>query len=432
MKKAIITVNDKETLRPIKPLHGVNNGPLSIYDGQQFKFDASKFYQEAEIPYVRLHDVEYPYGGELFVDYECIFPNFDADVNDPANYFFNETDRFVGAIFATGSNIIYRLGVSIEGARVKRFIGGPRDYNKFADICLHIIAHYTEGWKRGFTYKGIQWEIWNEPNGTTDMWTAGNEAYADFYAITAKKIKERFPNELVGGPAVSYMTGERWPNCPKLVDALRKKLMEDPTIPMDFFSFHNYACEPEDVVENAKLARQFLIDTHHEDAIIIMDEYNYMIDWDRKDACDFMVTEEAAAFLAANFAAMQDSFVDEACYYSAQVWRDAKRDKSRRVTYIPGKYMTRWNGIYKVNDEGELETLPPFESMLKFNELKKLGTQIKTTIEGDARVYCIGATDGKNAAAYYVNFSAEEVEVTFRGETKVMKPFEVVMKKWTV
>ena len=72
MKKAVITVNETKRIRPIKPLNGVNNGPLSLYDGQKFTFDASKFFQEAEIPYVRLHDTEFPYGSELFVDYECI------------------------------------------------------------------------------------------------------------------------------------------------------------------------------------------------------------------------------------------------------------------------------------------------------------------------------------------------------------------------
>ncbi len=144
-----------------------------------------------------------------------------------------------------------------------------------------------------------------------------------------------------------------------------------------------------------------------------MDEWNYMIDWDRKDACDFMSTQKGAAFVAANMAAMQDSFVDEACYYSAQVWRVGHFDLSRRRYYKEGEYAaTRWNGIYKVNDD--------------------LGNQIKTTVEGDARVYCIGATNGVDAGAYFVNFSDEEVEVTFRGETEKVAPYAIVNKKWTI
>ncbi len=428
MKKARIDIHEAVTLGPIKALNGVNNGPLSIYDGQKFLFDASSFYQEMEIPRVRLHDVEYPYGGGLFVDYECIFPNFDLDANDPANYHFEETDRFLAAIAGTGAGILYRLGVSIEDERVLRFIYPPRDFHKFAVICEHILAHYTKGWKRGFYYRDILWEIWNEPNGTTDMWTGGNDAYCEMYAVTAKHLKKCFPDALVGGPTVSYMTGVLWPNCSLILEAFKEKLRNDPEIPLDFFSFHNYACEPEDVGRNAQIARELLEAAGRPNAFLVMDEYNYVADWKGPEKYDIIPSQLAAAFLAANFTVMQNSPIREACYYSAQI--SPERIKMNGMFGPPtGAYKTAWNGLYKVVD-GRLETLPAYEAMLAFRDLRRLGTQVETIVAGDARVYALAATNGRRSGAYLVNFSPDPAEVTFRDETRVMEPYEIARREW--
>lgn len=74
--------------KPIKPLHGVNSGPMN----KVFTYDARPLFAEAGIPFARLHDVEYPYGSGEFVDIPCIFRCFDADETDPANYNFGLTD----------------------------------------------------------------------------------------------------------------------------------------------------------------------------------------------------------------------------------------------------------------------------------------------------------------------------------------------------
>ena len=39
----------------------------------------------------------------------------------------------------------------------------PKDPEKWARICEHIIRHYTEGWADGYHYNIRYWEIWNEP-----------------------------------------------------------------------------------------------------------------------------------------------------------------------------------------------------------------------------------------------------------------------------
>ena len=76
-----VVVDLSREIRPIKILNGVNGGPLK--KGTQ-NFD---FWKEAEIPYARLHDLNnlYQYGAPYVVDIPRLFPNFDADENDPAS-----------------------------------------------------------------------------------------------------------------------------------------------------------------------------------------------------------------------------------------------------------------------------------------------------------------------------------------------------------
>ena len=143
----------RPTGKRVMPLHGFNSGPMT----KVFTYDARPQFVEGGFPYVRLHDVEYPYGSGEFVDIPCIFKNFDADENDPASYNFANTDEYIRQSLAVGSKIIYRLGVSIEHSPHKRYIHPPKDFGKWARICEHIIRHYNEGWADGHHWDIRDW-----------------------------------------------------------------------------------------------------------------------------------------------------------------------------------------------------------------------------------------------------------------------------------
>ena len=76
----------------IKPMNGVNNGPMAESERGISNFRA---YADLEIPYARNHDASFfeGYGGEHTVDVHRIFKNFDADENDPKTYLFEPTDE---------------------------------------------------------------------------------------------------------------------------------------------------------------------------------------------------------------------------------------------------------------------------------------------------------------------------------------------------
>jgi hypothetical protein len=53
----------------------------------------------------------------------------------------------------------------------------PADFDKWAEICCRIIAHYNEGWGDGFRHGIEYWEIWNEADGGALMWAGTWDDY---------------------------------------------------------------------------------------------------------------------------------------------------------------------------------------------------------------------------------------------------------------
>ena len=128
----------------VKPVHGIGQGPLLGWIGTQL----FSFLGEAGIPYARLHDVGGAFGGGRFVDIHNVFPNFDADEDDPANYDFRFTDLYLQALVDNGVEPFYRLGESIENCAASvgpKYVHPPRDFAKWARILAISRAGAGEG-----------------------------------------------------------------------------------------------------------------------------------------------------------------------------------------------------------------------------------------------------------------------------------------------
>ena len=132
-----LTVDCSRPQGRLRPLHGVGNGPF-VAGGHTA--DMAARHREAGFPSVRLHDCHWP--NPNVVDVPTIFPLFHADVDDPRNYIFKPTDRYLQPIVENGAWIVYRLGVSIEHL-TKYYIYPPEDYARWARICINIIRHYN-------------------------------------------------------------------------------------------------------------------------------------------------------------------------------------------------------------------------------------------------------------------------------------------------
>lgn len=218
-----------------KKIHGANIGPYCL-NGQ---VDLSEWHTRIGFPTIRLHDCAF-YCWDV-VDIPAIFPLWHLDANDPQSYSFAKTDGYIQSILNCGSEIVYRLGVTIQNHPTYRFdTNPPEDYDKWADICIQIIRHYNEGWADGFHHNIRYWEIWNEPEiGTAAMWNAPYEEYVRFYIHVAKRIKAACPDILIGGPAFA---GQMLTNRSLMHTFL--PAVREANAPLDFCSWHAYPQTP--------------------------------------------------------------------------------------------------------------------------------------------------------------------------------------------
>jgi len=388
-----IRIDFRKTAGAIKPLHGINNSPVA-YGNPLPELT------EAGIPYVRLHDAAGLFGGARFVDIPNVFPDFDADPDDPASYDFAFTDAYLKSLTSSGVKIFYRLGVTIENNwRVKaHHIHPPKDFGKWARICAGIVRHYNEGWAEGFHYGIEYWEIWNEPENPP-MWTGTKEQYFELYRTTANYLKKKFPRIKVGGYASCgfyAVTREGMSDFYKsfvsyFEDFLEFVTDERTSAPLDFFSWHLYTSDPKEIGLHADYATKKLKEFGLAKTESVFNEWNCP-DWRNPDCWDALKEMPGATFTAASFCVLQKSPVDKAMYYDALPERCYCG-----LYYFPSRKLTK-----------------TYYSFKAFNDLYKLGTAVDCDCEGCEEIYvCAAKGGGGKGAALIVNCSAQGKTLAF-------------------
>ena len=375
--------------KKIKPLHGVNNSPI-ILDKPIESF------REAGIPYVRMHDTGGPYGRNVFVDIPNIFPDFDADENDPASYTFEFTDAYFKQIVASGCKIFYRLGVTIENNyKIRAYhIYPPKNFAKWARICEYIIRHYTEGWANGFHYDMEYWEIWNEPENPP-MWQGTKEQFFELYKVTARHLKKCFPHIKVGGYASCgfyAITGAKTSDFYKGFITWAEEftaMCAKENIPLDFYSWHRYFDDPEILTIESEYVRNLLDKNGLTATESIFNEWNYCCD---KNGCtwDIMKEAEGASNIAHAMILLQHLSVDKAMYYVAN-----PQGAYCGMYYYPSQKVTPTYYVFKA-----------------FNRLYSLRNELAVDIENSS-IAVLGAANDNKSAIMLANSKSEAVKVFF-------------------
>ena len=309
----------------IRALHGINKGPLHANG----LLDVIEGQKRLKIPFTRLHDCHHP--NPEVVDVHTIFRNPGADPSKPEGYDFRATDEYIAAVRATGAEVIYRLGESIEHGTVKRHVHPPGDVAKWAELCAGIVRHYNEGWAGGHRYGIRYWEIWNEPENRPVMWTGNDAQFLELYKTTALRLRREFPSIKIGGPAFGYCGKydgtklEPSELCNAFLDLCRKD-----AVPLDFFSWHCYTDQPMELAARAKAVRALLNARGFSKTESHLNEWNYLPDnkWDivsrtvappvRQQAFEQMTGAPGAAFLAASLIELQDAPVDVANFFHGE------------------------------------------------------------------------------------------------------------------
>lgn len=324
-----ITFDFSKTTHPPKMIHGVNNGPIC----NQNVVDLSHRYREMHIPSIRLHDTDGA-NSRFYVDVSRIFPNFDADENNPASYYFAHTDHLIASIDALGAEVVYRLGESIDHDIEGRYARPPKDFDKWCRIAVNIIRHYNDGWADGYHYNLRCWEIWNEGEGINEHgircnWREGNVTQLfDLYRRASRAIKTYDPTLTVGGMAFCS-AGEPMEQF--------VGFCHEENLPLDFVSYHGYESSYAAVYKNAVWVRALLDRFGFTDTKVWYDEWNY-IGFERPWQGDIWMmirndetpelraevhtnqkNEVGGAFAAAALIALNDSPCDKAHYYDGQI-----------------------------------------------------------------------------------------------------------------
>lgn len=368
---AEIVVDPAKTVGPVKPMNAVNNGPIPSR-GDQSRGNFAE-YKAAKIPFARTHDASFcaSYGGEHTVDITAIFPDFSKDADDPAAYDFACTDEYLGTMRAAGTEPFFRLGQKIEHYVKKYGTIPPKDFNKWAVVCEHIIRHYNEGWANGFKWNIRYWEIWNEPDLDKDdsknkrTWGGTEAQFRDLYRITATHLKKCFPDLKIGGPALAFDEGYG----DRFLAAMRAD-----SVPIDFFSWHCYCVRPGDITAKAVRIRELMERYGYGKAESILNEWNYVRGW--SDTFVYSVRQivgvKGAAFTAATMSASQDAPVDMLMYYDARP--------------------SAFNGIF---DYYTYDLLKTYWAIYAWAKLADCGTQVKASV-GDYAGTCVTAAKGRD------------------------------------
>ncbi len=299
-----------------KIMNATNGGPWhKRHANDQYRTNLDD-YKAARIPYSRNHDsaVYTIYGGPYSHDITNIFPNFDADVNNPESYDFDCTDEAILVCLEAGTETFFRLGQTIEHQIKKHGTIPPKDFYKWAQICEHIIRHYNEGWANGYKLNIQYWEIWNEPDLDPDdcenkrTWGGTKAQFFDLYEITSKHLKKCFPHLKIGGPALALR--EDWAE-----DFLKE--MQKRHVKIDFFSWHIYCNEPKWLVQRAERIKKLLVKYGCESAESILNEWNYIKGWTDEFLYSIKTIHgiKGAAFTMACITAAQHSSIDMLMYY---------------------------------------------------------------------------------------------------------------------
>lgn len=361
----ILKFDTSKRLGKFKILNATNGGPWHKRHNLDQPRSNFSDYKAARIPYSRNHDsaIINIYGGPYSHDISRIFPCFDADVNDPASYDFACTDEAILICMDAGTETFFRLGQTIEHHIKKHAINPPVNFQKWAEICEHIIMHYNEGWADGMHLNIQYWEIWNEPdlyanqpNKVSPTWGGTEAQFYDFYEIAAKHLKTKFPHLKIGGPAIcgDVAWGERF-----LAN------MQKRNVPMDFFSWHIYTAHPEEVAAISEKIDFLLKKYGYENAESILNEWNYVRNWN-KDGFPYSIMAihglKNASFITAVMAVSQSAPVDMLMYYDTRPSAFCGIFDFYSYAPIKGYYPMKWYGNfydmeYEIKSENHIENI---------------------------------------------------------------------------
>ena len=362
--------------------------------------------KEMNFDYVRSHDLGLINCGSRAFDVQYVFPLMHLDPANPENYFFATTDFMLDLQYAIGLKPFYRLGTSIEHTGLVHFAAEiPKDFDKMSEVFAGIVRHYEEGWgDPAGKVRPIQyWEIWNEPDGSNNMWSfnggiddrdpVGNrnderrERFVEFFVKALKRLKSEFPRVKVGGPALCSMH-EDW-----LRPILRACKAEG--IAPDFLSWHCYGNDPDRMFEMVDAANKMCKEEGFDGLEFIINEWHYIskAGWGCNAKCrapDNMNDINSACYSLTVLSRLQTSRYDQAYFYGC-------------------RFYGNW-GFFNFETQ---ELNKNFYAMKAFGEIKRDSADIcaSASKDRDVTAFATKSADGKKAFLLVTDYNGRGMKI---------------------
>lgn len=259
----------------IKAMHGLN---LSFGHNTEGEDPIGSILHAHAPAVVGLHDLEYPYGQNQYVDIHCLFPDFTKDPECEESYNFVPTDEYLEKVRASGAEIIFRLGESTDKYAVKPFLKSPTDLDRFASVCLHIVMHYNAKWANGYKWNIRYFEIWSGAD-SANGYIGELSDYVLLYTTVAKALKSAFPRIKIGGysslgfSAMNRVCGSEeqkgaYSFAERFLDEIKKR-----EAPFDFFTWRSFVSDAEELSLHTKYAKSLLRASAYRTAKSIVSEF---------------------------------------------------------------------------------------------------------------------------------------------------------------
>jgi hypothetical protein len=291
------------------------------------------------------------------------------------------TDLYLDSIRNTGAEIFYRLGESSEPYAHKIYARAPRDFEKWARICEHIVMHYNEGWANGFKLGIKFFEIWSAAD-SAEGFAGDNTAYYELYRVVANHLHEKFPKIKIGayGARGFYAlnrldaTEEMKKYVPYMQKFFNYITAEATSAPLDFFTWACYTSNPEEVAIYSKYARNYLDNAGLRRTRSIICEYNTVQKGEIPPALD----EGMPAELCAALIVAQKAPVDMMMYSTSDIY-------------------SRDNSLFTMDDHVTPHRYASSNVFRSFSRLYRLGNVPEMTDDFRKELYALAAY-GENEA----------------------------------
>ena len=374
--------------------------------------------KEMNFDYVRSHDLGLINCGCRAFDVQYVFPLRHLDPKDPKNYFFDTTDFMVDLQYAIGQKPFYRLGTSIEHTGLVHFAAEiPKDFDHMAEVFAGIVRHYEKGWGTpdGKVRPIKYWEIWNEPDGSNNMWSFNGgvndrdpknnrnaerrELFVKFFVKVLKRLKSEFPDVKVGGPALCSMR-EDW-----FRPILRACKAEG--LRPDFLSWHYYGNDPDRMFKMAADADKMCKEEGFDGLEFIINEWHFICKagWGKNAkfrAPDNMNDINSACYSLTILSRLQTSRYDQAYFYGC-------------------RFYGNW-GFFNYETK---ELNKTFYALKAFGEIKKDSADIcaSASTDKDVTAFATKSADGKKAFLLVTDYYGRgtQIPVTVKGLKGVKK-----------